>query len=111
MIYLASPYSHPDPMVRSNRYYTALHYTARRMREFNELIFSPIVYGHPFGKDGLMGTCFQTWLDFNETMLRKSEEMRILQLPGWEESKGIQAEIAFAHKINLKITRVNLEDI
>lgn len=95
MIYIASPYSHPNPEVRHQRYKAVHNYAAWLMQQGN-VCFSPIVYGHEFARIGKAQTDHLWWKEFNEHMLRNSKLMHVLQLPLWGSSKGIQHEIDFA---------------
>lgn len=95
MIYIASPYSHPDPQVRQGRYLLALHYSALLLRE-SRLNFSPIVYGYNFQQLADLGGDYLTWKKFNDFMLSQATEMHVLCVPGWRESAGVNYEIAFA---------------
>ena len=92
MIYLASPYSHPEPHIRTRRYILARDFTYHHI-SLGAPIFSPIVYGHQFARDLEAPTDAVSWAPFNRVMLDAAEEMWILTLPGWEESAGVQAEI------------------
>lgn len=95
MIYLASPYTHHDVFIRRNRYAAALAYTAARLLR-GESIFSPIVYGHQFVEFG-MGTDAHSWKNFNHKMIQQADEVRVLMLPGWDESYGVAEEIKYAN--------------
>ena len=102
MIYLASPYSDPDPMVRKGRYHLALFYTGRRMRK-GERIFSPIVYSHYLALNHELPKDFDWWREFDEAMIRACPGFRVLCIPGWQESRGVQAEIALASNLGREI--------
>jgi len=52
LIYLASPYSHPDPSVRQERYEAACKATAAMMRQGYH-VYSPIAATHPPANYGL----------------------------------------------------------
>ena len=106
MIYIASPYSHPDPMIRSWRYYKALEYTGHCIKA-GEVVFSPIVYGHYLALAGFAYTDHESWIDFNETILEVCSSMRVLTLPGWRESLGISHEIDFCYKNNIPMSEVS----
>ena len=41
-------------------------------------------------------------------MLQRCDELIVLTLTGWETSRGVQAEIAFAKEINLPIKMMEL---
>lgn len=95
MIYIASPYSHPSSQVRYMRFLDAREYAVKLMRN-NLVCFSPIVYGHQFAVSFDFDHVHEAWLDFNQKMLYAASHVHVLQLDGWEQSKGVQAEIAFA---------------
>lgn len=95
MIYLATPYFHPDPSVREQRYQNALrclhHFVAAGMP-----MYSPIVMCHPISVQfGLPGD-ESFWRQFDENFILASNEVLFAKLPGWEESKGMKREFIFA---------------
>ncbi len=94
VIYLASPYSDIDPDVREERYQAACRKAAALMRE-GGLVFSPIVHSHPLTFHGLPGD-WGYWEQYDRRQLEHCDEVVVLALPGWKESKGVQAEIAIA---------------
>lgn len=110
MIYVASPYSHPDPAVREGRYLFALRYTAGLLSS-GRLCFSPIAYGHQFHRRFSLGMDFHTWKPLNDFMLSQATEVHVLALPGWELSAGIMHEIAFAGEHEIPYRVIRFEDI
>ena len=92
LIYLASPYSE----VRENRYRAACGKTAELMRQ-GVMVFSPIVASHPLTFHGLPGD-WAFWEAHDRRQLELCDEVVVLMLPGWRESKGVQAEIALAEE-------------
>jgi hypothetical protein len=94
MIYLASPYSHPDPAVRESRFREACRAAARFMR-VGQAVFSPIAHGHCICTYGLP-TDWRFWEPFDRHQLEKCDEVVVLMLDGWRESVGVQAEIRIA---------------
>ena len=54
LIYLASPYSHPDFVVRQRRFDADCQATATMVRA-GLIVFSPIAYSHPLTRYGLPG--------------------------------------------------------
>lgn len=95
MIYIASPYSHPDPAVRDARHLAVMSFTAKIMRQ-GQVPFSPIVHCHDIAiRFGLPGD-FSFWQRYNFEMLRLATTLYILCLPGWEESIGVRAEFQYA---------------
>lgn len=115
MIYLASPYSSPLPLVVEERYGKTLAFTLQLMAQ-GYAIFSPIAYVHPFAKAGKMPTDAAFWQQFNMQFLRKSEAMFVLRLPGWDQSKGVQVEMRTAKLLHIPIVHfdqngVQMQDI
>lgn len=93
MIYLASPYSHPDPLIRKTRFLLAEQFVAAN---FPEHIYSPIVHYHELAEKYNLNTEFTTWQTINFDMIRRADEFWILDIEGWMESKGVMAEKDFA---------------
>lgn len=94
LIYLACPYSHNDLAVRESRFDAANRVAAALMRR-GEFVFSPLSHSHPMVDYGLPGG-WEFWQRFDRVMLGCCDEVRVLRLPGWEESVGVRAEIAYA---------------
>lgn len=101
MIYLASPYSHPETAVREQRFRTACMATAELMKR-GENVFSPIVHSHPLVVHGLPNT-WEFWQRVDREYLERCEKLVVLMLAGWQESVGVQAEIAIATELRLPI--------
>ena len=105
IIYFASPYSHPDPDVINERFQKACHAVAD-MTSKGYVVISPIIYGHTLIQYREMPGDYGFWKNFCQSFLLKCSEMVVFKLPGWEESKGIQAEIEQAEQIGMKITYI-----
>src|SRR5262249_8272524 len=100
IIYLACPYSHPEPQVRERRFHYATCAAARLVDE-GHMVFSPITHSHPIANIGRGPTSFQFWRDFDFALLRACSELVILCLEGWQESVGVQAEAAEAIRLKM----------
>jgi hypothetical protein len=96
VIYLASPYSHPDPAVREFRFREACRAAAKLMR-LGHVVFSPIAHGHSIALYGLP-TDWSFWEPFDRHQLERCDEVVVLLLDGWCESAGVAAEIEIAHQ-------------
>jgi len=102
MIYLASPYSHPDPLVRQARYHSAATFVAREL--WNGLpLFSPICYAHHMANEHNMPLDAASWAPFNEWMISKSYALWVLRIEGWDNSVGVNAEIVLAHSLSIPV--------
>ena len=99
LIYLASPYSHPDKQIQEQRFQAACQQAALMMQA-GDLVFSPIAHTHPIAAYGLPGD-WSFWQAYDRAMIERCDELAVLQLDGWEESIGVQAEIAIAKELNL----------
>lgn len=91
MIYVASPYSHPEVAVREQRFHDACVATARLLAS-GQPVFSPIVHGHPLVDQGLP-TDWPFWERFACNHLQRCDGVVVLTLDGWRESVGVAAEI------------------
>jgi hypothetical protein len=101
MIYLASPYSHPDPTIRDARFRAACIATAALIRD-GEAVFSPVVHCHPLVQYGLPGD-WEFWRQFDSVVLARCDELVVLELDGWDSSAGVEEEIALARDAGLPV--------
>ncbi len=97
MIYVISPYSDPDPAVREQRFRAACIATAA-LAWAGFLVISPIVHGHPLVEHGVPGD-WSFWRRWGSELLARCDEAVVLQLDGWIDSVGVQAEIALAREL------------
>jgi nucleoside 2-deoxyribosyltransferase len=98
-IYLACPYTHESPEIMVYRYAEVTRVTAELMMDgYN--VFSPITHSHPIAD--WMPHEFQTdadfWLDRDLKFLDVCDELWVLCLGGWKESRGVAREILSATK-------------
>ena len=108
MIYLASPYSSPDPLIVRTRFLLAEQVTAILMSQ-GHYVYSPIVHCHEIAVKYAIPTDFAYWSGYNIDMIRRCDALYILTISGWEESKGVTGELAFAQSAGLEIAYVDEE--
>ena len=109
--YLASPYSHPSPAVRQERYEAVVRAAARLMLD-GQVVFSPIAHSHPvetLGMPAPQSGAF--WMKQDLALLRHAERLLILALPGYEDSAGIKQEIEFALSKNIPVELLQPEAV
>lgn len=106
MIYLASPYSHKDPDVQEARFRMACRAAAALMRK-GLCIYSPVAHTHPIALAGDLPKGWDYWERFDRDMISHCEELWVLQLQGWFESKGVQAEIQIAREAQKKVVFID----
>ena len=106
LTYLASPYFHPDRVVRMARYEAAVDASAR-MFSAGEFVFSPIVLCAEAAERHGLPTDFDFWQAFDTRMIGACDSLAVLMIPGWDVSKGIAAEVAIARTMGLPVRYVN----
>ena len=97
MIYLASPYSHSEANIREQRFRAVCRMAAELMRQ-GQVVFAPIVHGHPLVGHGLPSD-WPFWERFDREHLRRCDELVVLMLDGWRESIGVAAELRIAAEL------------
>lgn len=93
--YLASPYAHPNPAIREERFLKAAECCAERLRR-GFPTFSPIVHNHTLAMRFKLPDTWEFWQTVDFPLLASAASLLVLTLSGWRESTGVQAEIAFA---------------
>lgn len=94
MIYLAAPYSHPNEAVREERYLDTCRFLVSHARE-GCFLYSPIVHWHHIAVHWKLPTDWPFWERQCLPMLEKADELWVLCLPGWLNSKGVTAETTY----------------
>jgi len=109
MIYLASPYSHHDPVVREERYQEALK-CAVALAASGGVPYSPIVHWHVAAKLHDLPTDATFWVWQNKAMFELCTNVIVLKLPGWEESFGVKQELSWALDKQIPVTYTQPEN-
>ena len=108
LIYIASPYSHGSFDVRTDRFESVCEYAGKLMRA-GLVVYSPIAHSHPIARRCGLPTDWKYWEKFDHAMITRCTSMRVLMLPGWEESTGVTAEIQIAQALGLEVEYVSWE--
>ncbi|MEA1909555.1 MAG: DUF1937 family protein [Patescibacteria group bacterium] len=98
-IYLASPYSHPDPAVREARNLSVCK-KAGELMNHGYIVYSPIAHTHPIAVVCNLPTDWEFWKQYDISFIEWADEVWIYTMPGWEKSRGIIAEIRSARNLN-----------
>jgi hypothetical protein len=109
MIYVASPYSHPDKAVRDARFREVCAFVARMFRD-GMTAFSPIAHSHSIAEIYGLPVEFEFWKRFNIDMLRRCDALWIVKMDGWKTSRGIADELELAVSMNLPVRWINSDD-
>lgn len=102
MIYLASPYSHPDKYVVEARVLATAAFVAYHLQAGVHLI-STIVHNHELAKHHKLPTDAKFWESYNEDLIRSCSGVWVLKLDGWAWSKGVAAEEIYAARLGIPI--------
>lgn len=103
MIYLASPYTHASHFVMEQRFDAACKAAGELMR-YGKVVFSLIAHTHPIAVRCELPRGWDFWERFDREFISASEEVVVLMLDGWRESKGVTAEIAIARELGIPVT-------
>ena len=102
-IYLAAPYSDPDPAVRKARVDAATRIAAFLMSK-GHVVFSPITHGHAVARHLDLANVKHDhafWMGQCLPLLGGCALLVIVPLPGWENSRGIATEREYASDCNM----------
>lgn len=103
-VYLACPYTSPDPDVQLQRMELASIVAARIMQN-GFAVYSPITHGHhiaqhlPIGLEA--GHAF--WMAQCLPIVAKADALIVLPMAGWRQSSGLRDEMALARRLSLPI--------
>jgi Domain of unknown function (DUF1937) len=97
IIYLACPYTDPDPSVRERRFHAATRAAASLIKE-GYIVYSPITMTHPIdivltGDTTTLGSDY--WVNFDQAFMDLCSEIIVLKIGGWDKSSGVQREIRY----------------
>lgn len=104
-IYLAAPYSHPDPAVIAQRMETFCRIDAKLIVD-GKFTVSPLSKHFILSYEKLSGS-WEYWQDYCRAMLRMCGKMIVICMPGWKESIGLQEEIKLAEQLHIPISYVD----
>ena len=105
LIYLSSPYSSDEFEVMYHRFNEICRISAHLMRE-GLFVFSPIAHCHDIARWGLP-TDYEFWKEYNHEMLMRCDELYVIMMEGWIDSRGVGGEIIDATENNKPITYIS----
>jgi hypothetical protein len=122
LIYLASPYTHSDMGVRERRARHAAKVAGHLISQgYN--VFCPIAHSHFIAEHSTMAPCggagpnyedgevHKTWMRVDLSIFESCDEVYVLMLDGYKESKGVQEELAEARLHGKQITYITEDGI
>lgn len=106
LIYLATPYSSPDPEIQEERF-LAVNRVAAKLMSQGLHIYSPISHTHPIANAGDLPRGWDYWEQYDRAVLAACVGMMVFCQDGWRQSKGVSAEIEIAHEMGLPVQYIN----
>lgn len=70
------------------------------------IVYSPIAHTHPVLQQVEIDGGFDTRKEFDESMIERCDDFLILTVEGWQESVGLNAELAFARTLEKRVAYV-----
>jgi hypothetical protein len=113
IVYLACPYTHQDYAVREERFRLATKTAAELIRK-GHIVYSPITMTHPIdvvmaGDTNTLGSDY--WVQFDEAFMSVCAEMIVLQIEGWNQSRGIRREIDYFRSRGKPVRFLSVEQV
>lgn len=105
-VFISGPYSHPEPQVVNNRVGEQERYAVHLLNK-GVYAVSTVLLGHPLVQQYDLPNSFEFWKDYCFALLSKASELHILQLPEWDSSPGVKAEINLATDLSLDIKYID----
>ena len=109
LVYLATPYSHPDEVVRLQRFKDVTLVSALLITQ-GVVNFSPITQSHEQAESYDLPTDWSFWGEVDKVFLDRCNEIYVLALPGWRDSIGVTAEIAYMKDQGKPVRYVSLNE-
>ena len=108
MIYLAAPYSNPDPKLVQARMEQIYDVMGEFMKQ-DRHVLTPLFMHEVAVRHELDGT-YDYWEKYCLDILKRCDEMIVLCLPGWTESRGVKGEMEFCRRNGIPITFMEVFD-
>ncbi len=105
--YVASPYWHPSPEVRRAR---AASTRTTLLIEQHVTALSTVVYSATIQEQDNFSPP-EGWYGFDLHLLAAAGGLTVLEIPGWENSRGILIELGFARGRGLPVSQVEWPEI
>ena len=109
LVYLATPYSHPDKAIRVRRFEIVNRVAAALMKQ-GVHIFSPISHTHPIAEAGDLPLGWEFWQGYDRAILAACAKVIVLMQDGWQNSTGVTAERKIAYDMGLPIEYMNVPE-
>lgn len=105
LIYLCSPYTHKSKEVENYREEVVTAIAAALTEQYGYSMFLPITQSAAMARyNPSLDGKYDTWQDIDEfTISEKADEVWVVLIDGWRESKGVTAEIECAQRHGIPV--------
>lgn len=109
LVYLSAPYTTP-PGTPEERAAAINAAAAIIMKLVDVHVFSPITHNHPLNVEYGKNPGWGFWSEYDSKMLSVCDEVWVLELENWWQSRGVAFEIELAGKLGHPIQYVKVDD-
>lgn len=109
-IYLACPYSDPDPKIMEERFKEVTRAAGILIKK-GYIVFSPITHCHLIAQMCELPTDVEFWIKYDQEFIKWCDEMWILTLPKYTKSIGVHNEYKIARILDKRIKWLSIEHI
>lgn len=98
MLFLSTPYNHPDKEVRTKRVRQTATFAMRRL-QMGQVFINPTLYGLTLidnTTEDFNDTGWQTWKNLCLAILDRCDALYVLMMEDWDKSIGVSEEIEHA---------------
>jgi len=109
MIYLISPYTHQNALVRAER----SRKVGRVMLELAQSgihSIAPAFLGHQLEEKFKTDLPYEFWMSWSRDLMAKCSEAYLLPLEGWRESTGVRSECELAVLLTIPLAVYPIKD-
>ena len=103
LIYLAAPFSHPEPEVSRHRLEEVDRYAVHLLRQ-GKSVFSPLSHGARLDSPDIPN---YVWYQLGLRIMEGCDQLWLLALDGWEVSEGVRMELEHAWQLDIPVYVVN----
>ncbi len=113
VVYLASPFSHMFPEVETSRYHEINKIAANLHVLYPKIAFIlPITQSYVLNElEPRLGGAFEQWEQRDLEFIKRSDELWIVTMVGWEHSFGVAAELEYAQTLGIPVKLINYKTL
>ena len=109
LTYLAAPFRHAVKSVRNSRLEAVSRYAAL-LTDIDRRVFCPLAYAQALIDHGFGYKDDEWWYKYDVGWLEHCDELIVLMLPGWSESKGVRIEIEAAEELGILVSYADIPE-